>query len=432
MHLATVDGGRLTEALRRMGGIRGGKLGTAHWTFQGKLVIDWAGMREELEADIHETLDGALAVQADAMKHITTILNYKGPTKIRWADDRLVVGMDRIPAELVAEPRSFDLPVDGNPRDLLRAMLRRPREELEQAGFAVECNEVEDKWRKSIRTAAKALAWTGIDEATVEGLVGQVLRQGQQIPAGRIPERLGEDKEYPCIVLLDDDVLFYAHEYPEPTALLLALFEELYPDEDSRERAALLLAADLPRYPGSSTVFCEFVSRRKRPSEELVRAAIDLALHQETISEFDTGLLELALKYGMTRAEEERLLAAYVTSADATPLTTNPLGHPWQNMEWWLFTFLPRMERDPMNRIRWFINKLADRLHFCPDSIQETITTAVGEWVWALGEEELLVAHELLLKGGGADPGPMNYNEIYDAVWGRRADLGVPEPEDED
>jgi hypothetical protein len=175
MHLATVDGGRLTEALRRMGGIRGGKLGTAHWTFQGKLVIDWAGMREELEADIHETLDGALAVQADAMKHITTILNYKGPTKIRWADDRLVVGMDRIPAELVAEPRSFDLPVDGNPRDLLRAMLRRPREELEQAGFAVECNEVEDKWRKSIRTAAKALAWTGIDEATVEGLRGAFL-----------------------------------------------------------------------------------------------------------------------------------------------------------------------------------------------------------------------------------------------------------------
>ncbi len=176
MHLATLDGAALTEALRRMKDIRGGKLGEAHWRFRDRLTIDWAGMEESVDAEVETPMPYGVTVSAQVMKHLTARLSWEGPIAIGFDEDRLVIGRDRIPATARVGPRRHILPVDASPRAVLVAVLREGPDAIAEAGYADECTAVTERWRKSIARAAKSIAWTGIDEQTLAELVAERLR----------------------------------------------------------------------------------------------------------------------------------------------------------------------------------------------------------------------------------------------------------------
>ena len=175
MHLATVDGEKLTEVLQRMSRIAGPVLGSAFWRFTDKVVIDWAGMQEPLEGQVENEMPDGLVVSGELMKGTGGRLTYSGPTAIVWADERLQIGRDRLPAEPAHSPRSITLPVGAEEGDLLVAILRRSLEEARLSGYTAECEVVEEKWGKSIGRAAKALGWTGLDESTLARAVAEAL-----------------------------------------------------------------------------------------------------------------------------------------------------------------------------------------------------------------------------------------------------------------
>jgi len=183
MHLATVDGEKLTEVLQRMSRIAGPVLGSAFWRFTDKVVIDWAGMQEPLEGQVENEMPDGLVVSGELMKGTGGRLTYSGPTAIVWADERLQIGRDRLPAEPAHGHRPTRLPVGAKEGDLLRAILSHSVEEATRSGYAAECEQVEEKWRKSIGRAAKALAWTRLDESSLAKVVAKALTVGIQGPA---------------------------------------------------------------------------------------------------------------------------------------------------------------------------------------------------------------------------------------------------------
>lgn len=175
MHLATVDGEELTKALRRMSRVRGRKLGCAFWRITDRLVIQWSGIEESVAADVVNPIPEGLMVSGRFMKHAGKGPGYSGPMEIGWDDEMMAIGQHRIMADRAAGPRVVALPFNATEGDLLRAMLTHSLEELKDSGYAEECELVGQKWDRSIARAAKALAWTGLDERRLAGAVAEAL-----------------------------------------------------------------------------------------------------------------------------------------------------------------------------------------------------------------------------------------------------------------
>lgn len=175
MHLATVDGKELTRALRRMSRVPGRRMGSAFWRFADKLVIEWSGIEETVDADVVAPMPDGLIVSARFMKHAGRRPRYSGQIEIHFDNGMLAIGAHRITVDRATGPRTVALPFNAREGDVLRAMMAGAEEELKASGYAEECELVDEKWRKSVDRAAKALAWTGIDRERLARVVGDEL-----------------------------------------------------------------------------------------------------------------------------------------------------------------------------------------------------------------------------------------------------------------
>jgi hypothetical protein len=165
MHVAQVDGGDLTRVLRQMLKVPGRRTGCAFWRFTDKLIVEWSGMQETLPAHVATPVPEGLVVSCRFMKHAGRRHTYSGEVAIRWMDGHMHIDNHRVPAERAAGPRVFDLPFDASLAHVLRATLAHSAEEVRQSGYAVESEEITEKWFKSIRRAEKSLSWAGLDRS---------------------------------------------------------------------------------------------------------------------------------------------------------------------------------------------------------------------------------------------------------------------------
>ena len=175
MHLATIDGKELTKALRRMRRVPGRRMGCAFWRFGAGLVIEWSGIEETVEAEVVSPLPDGLMVSGRFMKHAGKGPGYSGSMEIRWEEGMMAIGKHRITVERAEGPRTVALPFNAGDGDLLRAMLTHSLEELRNSGYGEECELVGGKWDRSVAKAAKALAWTGLGERRLAGVVAEAL-----------------------------------------------------------------------------------------------------------------------------------------------------------------------------------------------------------------------------------------------------------------
>ncbi len=162
MHIASVDGKELSHALRQLKSTPGTKRGTAFWVFGEELRIDWSGASKSIAARVAEPVPSGIVVDCNVMKQVTARLNYDGPTDIRFEDDALLIGRDRIGAHKATATRQVALPVDADDADVLLATLGFSPEGMADSGYGVEADEVVSKLKKSLSTAAKALLWTSL------------------------------------------------------------------------------------------------------------------------------------------------------------------------------------------------------------------------------------------------------------------------------
>ncbi len=142
----------------------------------------------------------------------------------------------------------------------------------------------------------------------------------------------------------------------------------------------------------------------------------------------DTALPERALGIGHGPAVLEQVLDVYVGFAKEAPLTANEMTHPWRNIEWWLYTVVPELHHDPLNRIRWFVENIGESMNFCPSDLQDDIAHAVGEWIGMLSDAgDVEAATKLLVDANKLGQGVIEHPGISDPLWEMRGEyeLGV-------
>ena len=176
IHVATVDGKSLTRALRRMKRIRGRKMGGGFWRFGDHMSIEWSGMQEAVEGEVYYPLPYGIMVSVGFMRHAVVRLKYSGPTDICWEQGKLWIGNDRVAAVEPTSDRVFSLPVDAREGALLRGILGWSKEAAVQSGYGVELEQIEARLERSMKKAAKALAWTGMGEGRLSDMVIEALR----------------------------------------------------------------------------------------------------------------------------------------------------------------------------------------------------------------------------------------------------------------
>ncbi|MFH1529894.1 MAG: hypothetical protein ABIK09_04060 [Pseudomonadota bacterium] len=176
MKLATVDGSMLTVILVQMAQAPRRLLGSAFWCFGEEIVIRWTSYEQPLAGEVESALPSPLMVPGDVMAQLGAGINLEGAVDIEWEPERarLRIGPYRLPAIPSPEP-PFVLPLDAGPRDLLRRLLLSSREAVTAAGYGVEAEEVDVRWRKGLAAATEDLAWTGLTRQDLEAALSEVL-----------------------------------------------------------------------------------------------------------------------------------------------------------------------------------------------------------------------------------------------------------------
>ncbi len=388
MHLATVNGEQLTQTLRRMAGAGAGRMGGAIWRVFYTLEIEWAGVCEELPAEVHEPITFGLLVANDAMHHVCGRFSYTGPTPISWAEGKLGIGKDLVPATQVDGPRAPQLPLDATEADLLRRLLTDPIEVIRGAGYTSECDDVVKRWQTSIAAAHKALAWTGIDERTLEAVAAQLVRRRSRLrrPAGAdAPSRLDQPR---CAIFFSDAVLFNTAAYHDPMSLLLAMLGEVLSDPAERTREVLSLLPVLREHPGGLSILAAYAATQKHDSPDLLHALFDLARELGSVAVLDPWL-EKAVALQVDHGLLVDLLDMLARSADRIQLSARDSAHTWEALPRWLRVILPYLYPAPADWLRWVLLEVGPRLQNVPDTVGYQVAFSLSEAIFGIPEDEV-------------------------------------------
>ena len=185
MKLATVDGHELSLALQQMAQAPRSLLGSAFWLFDEALTVQWTSYLQAIDGRIEASLAGLIRVPGEAMKQLGAIVALEGEAQVAWDEERqrLRVGVHSLPAEMAASAPAFSLALDAEEGDLLRELLGRGRQEVDEAGYHKEAETVLEKWEESLRVAWEALAWTGISEDSTRAQLAQTVRCDSSSPS---------------------------------------------------------------------------------------------------------------------------------------------------------------------------------------------------------------------------------------------------------
>ncbi len=182
MHIASVDGKELSRALRQLKSTPGTKRGAAFWSFGEGLQIDWSGASRTIPARVAEPVRPGIVVACDVMKQVTALLNYNGPTDIRFEDDSLFIGRDRIGAHEATAIRQVALPVDADDADVLLATLGLGADTMADSGYGDDAQEVITKLKESLVDAANQLKWTSLQpDQLAEMVMDELIAKGQRL-----------------------------------------------------------------------------------------------------------------------------------------------------------------------------------------------------------------------------------------------------------
>jgi len=129
-------------------------------------------------------MEGSVRVSGRVMNQLGALADLKGEVEIQWHEDRnrLRIGIHSVPGTHVNTEPKFSLPLDARERDLLKQMLRWGSEQTVEAGYQEEVGEVEVRWKKSLKTAASALEWTGLSRRVLDAVVAELIVKGDPIP----------------------------------------------------------------------------------------------------------------------------------------------------------------------------------------------------------------------------------------------------------
>ncbi len=216
MHIARVDGKELSRVLRQLKSTPGTKRGAAFWFFGEDLRIDWSGASLSLGARVAELARQGIVVAGDVMKHLSARLNYDGPTEIRFEDNALLIGRDRIPARRSLVPRSVSLPVDAQAADVLLATLGFGTQAMSDSGYGSDVDETLSRLKKNLANSARNLAWTSM----APDRLADIIMDDLIAKAHRVKERYGIPSakprwEYPSgefhcdLIARDEEGLIY-------------------------------------------------------------------------------------------------------------------------------------------------------------------------------------------------------------------------------
>ncbi|MBM4355687.1 MAG: hypothetical protein FJ109_18175 [Deltaproteobacteria bacterium] len=397
MHLAIVNGERLTEALRRMAGAGAGHMGGAIWRIFYTLEIEWAGMCEELPAEVLEPMTQGLLVANDVMHHVCGRFSYSGPTPLTLAEGKLGIGRDLVPVTLVDGPRESQLPMDATEADLLRKMLTEPMEVIRRAGYTSECDDVAERWRTTVAAAHKELAWTGVDERTLEAVLAQVVRKRGKVRAPRDGEGPGRMDQPRCALFFSDSVIFNTSAYHEPLSLLLAMLGEILSDPVERTNEIASLVPILSDYPKGAAVLAGYVAAQKHVSPELLHALFSLALEINAAGEVEPWL-EKAVTQGMDRKLLVALLEQRARSARKIQLRA--AAHTWETLPKWLRVVLPYVHPSPPDWLRWVLLEIGPHLANVPESVAYKVAFALSEAIFGIDPDEVGDVQLMLEKHG--------------------------------
>jgi|GEM_PF-2425262 len=165
----TVDARELADALRTMKKLAKGSTGDGGWTFApDELRISWAGLSLGLAARGDDALTARLS--ASAMRTLVKVpLPRTGDHPLRVEGDRLYVdGSFSLPC--VVQPRDVPqlLPMDHRPLDVALLTYRHDAATLTAAGLDRVVADAREDRARSVRAAAEALAWLGVEASHVD------------------------------------------------------------------------------------------------------------------------------------------------------------------------------------------------------------------------------------------------------------------------
>jgi hypothetical protein len=434
VHLATVDGELLTEALRRLGTLSGSRESPAVWRFRLEEVeIRWAGKTERLPSESVEVLPPDVTVAGDIMGHICGRVKCAGPTSLSFGDGHLGLGRAFVPATQTNETAVSPLPPDTEPSELLRKMFTEPLEDLENSDCVSKYARLADKWSASIAKAATELAWTGIDGQLLGRLVSGGIRHGGIPPSwDRLDE--ADDEFRPPRQTLREIIHRDVSAETDPLELVLDLLPAIYMETEDEDQALLDLLPLLRLHPRGPSLFARHAAREdEEPSKRIIIALSVLAVETQQLGVLDSEwFLTAAVRFDLDRNVLESLLRCWTQWGSEADLCQDMWQHPWGNITCWLWTVIPYLQEDPFERIKWVFSDLMPWLQFAPSDIQGYVASAVGEWIFELDDpDQVEEISQLFWRGGDGFEAVTQNPMAFDALWARRGELGLPVPEEE-
>ncbi len=154
----------LRTALRRMAKLGRGTPGPGTWSVGAHgLKIIWMGASEVIEG----TADGEVVAMVDgqSMRGLAKVSSWPAKMIIRASANSLKVGPTLVAAEIRGRPPPQLLPLNTEPRDLVRLHARETPARIADAGLSESVADALTRLDASCATAARTLGWLGISAA---------------------------------------------------------------------------------------------------------------------------------------------------------------------------------------------------------------------------------------------------------------------------